>query len=40
MENIRNKEKNIENENSDINKKLKKMTIIYNIDKEKEIKII
>ena len=40
MENIRNKEKNIENENSDINKKLNEMTIIYNIDKEKEIKII
>ena len=39
MENIRNKEKNIENENSDINKKLNEMTIIYNIDKEKEIKI-
>ncbi len=39
QENIRNKEKNNENDNKDINKKSNEMTIIYNIDKEKLIKI-
>ena len=39
MELMKNKEENNKSEDTDINKKLNEMTIIYNVDKEKEIKI-
>ena len=39
MELMKNKEENNESEDTEINKKLNEMTIIYNVDKEKEIKI-